>query len=177
MNWKVHGYNILLFFTPTPNRECQGQTNMKTPSYLNNFIPKYINHFFLRKSTGSFKYLRILARAIFWQCVLMCFTHPLLGGGEVWRDSSWSGKRRNSFCSCDLGISVLTFAVQTAETACLNPTQLFSYLRGRSQTTLTRFWPFLTTYLPIFDIGEWISLLLKGKIYILMTFLLPKVIL
>ena len=105
----------------------------------------------------------ILARAIFWQCVLMCFTHPLLGGGEVWRDSSWSGKRRNSFCSCDLGISVLTFAVQTAETACLNPTQLFSYLRGRSQTTLTRFWPFLTTYLPIFDIGEGIPLLLKKK--------------
>ena len=148
--WRLHFSRVLL-----------------NSSYLNDFISKYVNLFFLRKSTGSSKYLRILARAIFWQCVLMCFTHPLLGGGEVWRDSSWSGKRRNSFCSCDLGISVLTFAVQTAETACLNPTQLFSYLRGRSQTTLTIFGPFLTTYLPIFDIfGEGIPLLLKGKICI-----------
>ena len=36
------------------------------------------------------------------------------------------------------------------------------YLGGRSLITLTKFWTFLTTYLPHVDIGEIIPLLLQG---------------
>ena len=46
-------------------------------------------------------------------------------------------------------------------------------LRGHSKTTLTRFWPFLTTYLPLVDIFEGISILLGMKIYISLTFPQP----
>ena len=46
-------------------------------------------------------------------------------------------------------------------------------IMGRSSTTLTKLWLTLTTYLPLVDIGEGISLLLEVNIRILLTFLAP----
>jgi len=47
--------------------------------------------------------------------------------------------------------------------------------RGHPRTTLTRFWPFLTTYPPLVDICKGISLLLCSKIYLLLIFALPSI--
>ena len=51
--------------------------------------------------------------------------------------------------------------------------KISKYIRGRPKTTLTRFWPFLTTYLPLVDIFEGILSILYSKIYILLIFPLP----
>ena len=50
---------------------------------------------------------------------------------------------------------------------------LSKMLRGRSKTTLTRFCPLLTTYLPTVDICEGITLMVQWKICIQLTFPVP----
>ena len=54
----------------------------------------------------------------------------------------------------------LTYSSSKVHGLCLLNLQVMHFLRGHFLTTLTRFWPFLTTYLPRVDICEGIPLLL-----------------
>ena len=48
----------------------------------------------------------------------------------------------------------LTYSSSEVHGLCLLNLQVMHFLRGHFLTTLTRFWPFLTTYLPQVDICE-----------------------